>query len=352
MKKKLQIFVSSTFNDLKKERQNVIEAILEMGYIPAGMEYFIGDDEQQFEIIKKWIKESDAYILLVGGCYGTINRFDDKGRSYTHLEYEYAQRIKKPIRILRLSTNYIKQKKNDGDYTESDLTDPKMKQFRNNLPLCNNADSLSEIKSVTKTLLGSLQRLERKESCGWVKAIDISPLIRLHPNNVSLAKSKSIKGQYYIYYYSTEKKKNIQSVLILDIRNNSMVAWLKNDINKKGKPTYEYSGKFEIFDDFLYLELKSKVDNEKVFSVIKLLPGKLSSSIGIIVAQGMSKQAVAATFIITKDIITNQDVFEEFRQDQLCQFNDSERLMIDDEAIKHLRENIAEYNSGEDWFSD
>ena len=56
---KYQIFVSSTYEDLKKERDQVIKAILEMGHIPVGMEMFSAADEQQWEIIKKQIEQSD-----------------------------------------------------------------------------------------------------------------------------------------------------------------------------------------------------------------------------------------------------------------------------------------------------
>lgn len=104
-----------------------------------------------------------------------------------------------------------------------------------------------------------------------------------------------------------------------------------------------YNGKFGIFDDFLYLELKSNLDNEKLFSMIKLLPGKLNVSIGIIVGQGSNQQAVATTFIISKDKIIDEEILNEFREDQICQFKESEKLLIDDEAIKNLTENIDEY---------
>lgn len=40
MKNKLQVFVSSTYLDLIEERQSAVEAILEAGHIPAGMELF------------------------------------------------------------------------------------------------------------------------------------------------------------------------------------------------------------------------------------------------------------------------------------------------------------------------
>jgi hypothetical protein len=56
---KYQIFISSTFEDLVPERDQVIKAVLEMGHIPVGMEMFSAADEQQWEIIKKQIDQSN-----------------------------------------------------------------------------------------------------------------------------------------------------------------------------------------------------------------------------------------------------------------------------------------------------
>lgn len=87
MEKRYQIFISSTFNDLHKERNLIIQAILRTGYYPAGMEWFPGIDEEQFEYIKQVIDDSDYYVLILGGLYGTIA---SDGRSYTEKEYDYA----------------------------------------------------------------------------------------------------------------------------------------------------------------------------------------------------------------------------------------------------------------------
>ncbi|NEM98199.1 DUF4062 domain-containing protein [Pontibacter burrus] len=92
--KKLQVFVSSTFTDLKEERQAAVEAILSAGHIPAGMELFTAGDESQMTVIKRWIDESDVYLLILGGRYGSVEA--KTGKSYTHLEYEYAIEKKKP----------------------------------------------------------------------------------------------------------------------------------------------------------------------------------------------------------------------------------------------------------------
>lgn len=49
--KKLQVFVSSTYTDLKEERQAAVEAILATGNIPAGMELFTAGNLSQMAVI-------------------------------------------------------------------------------------------------------------------------------------------------------------------------------------------------------------------------------------------------------------------------------------------------------------
>lgn len=85
--KKYQVFVSSTFVDLKEERQAVIRHILDMKHIPAGMELFPAADVDQLDYIKKIIDECDYYVLILGGRYGSM---DEGGVSYTEREYDYA----------------------------------------------------------------------------------------------------------------------------------------------------------------------------------------------------------------------------------------------------------------------
>ena len=90
---KYQIFVSSTYDDLVSEREQVIKAILEMGHIPVGMEMFSAADEQQWEIIKKQIDQSDYYIVIVAHRYGSM----DGELSFTEKEYDYAVSRKIPV---------------------------------------------------------------------------------------------------------------------------------------------------------------------------------------------------------------------------------------------------------------
>ena len=87
MDKRYQVFVSSTYADLQQERQNVIQTLMEMDCIPAGMELFPAADDEQWEFIKRVIDDCDYYILIIGGRYGSLT---DEGISYTEKEYDYA----------------------------------------------------------------------------------------------------------------------------------------------------------------------------------------------------------------------------------------------------------------------
>ena len=89
-----QVFISSTFRDVQQERQAVLDAILRLNHFPAGMELFPASDSTPWEIIERVIDDSDYYVLIVGGMYGST---DSTGISYTEREYNYAKRTGTPV---------------------------------------------------------------------------------------------------------------------------------------------------------------------------------------------------------------------------------------------------------------
>jgi hypothetical protein len=95
MEKRYQVFVSSTFTDLKDARQGVVQALLQMRCLPAGMELFPAADEEQLEFIKRVIDDCDYYVLILGGRYGSL---DAEGVAYTEREFDYA--LEKGIPVL------------------------------------------------------------------------------------------------------------------------------------------------------------------------------------------------------------------------------------------------------------
>jgi len=100
MDKRYQVFVSSTYADLKSERDEVIRTLMEMDCMPAVMEAFPAVDNEQMEFIKTIIDDSDYYVLIIGGRYGSV---DDEGISFTEREYDYA--VEKKIPILAFVNN-------------------------------------------------------------------------------------------------------------------------------------------------------------------------------------------------------------------------------------------------------
>lgn len=96
MDRRHQVFVSSTFSDLKNERSEVMQALLELDCFPAGMELFPATSATAWELIKGVIDDSDYYCLIVGGRYGSV---DAAGIGYTEKEYDYALAQGKPIMV-------------------------------------------------------------------------------------------------------------------------------------------------------------------------------------------------------------------------------------------------------------
>lgn len=96
MDRRHQVFISSTFSDLKEERSEIIQALLELDCIPAGMELFPATNDGAWELIKGVIDDSDYYCLVLAGRYGSV---DASGMSYTEKEYDYAVQKGKPALV-------------------------------------------------------------------------------------------------------------------------------------------------------------------------------------------------------------------------------------------------------------
>lgn len=89
MDKKYQVFVSSTYEDLKSERSAAYSCLLDNNCIPVGMEQFPASPLSQWEYITKMIDISDYYLLIIAGRYGSIDTAVNM--SYTEKEFHYAK---------------------------------------------------------------------------------------------------------------------------------------------------------------------------------------------------------------------------------------------------------------------
>lgn len=128
MDRRYQVFVSSTFDDLREQRASVIGVLLQMDCFLAGMELFPAADDDSWTLIKNVIADSDYYLVVLAGRYGSVPTGETK--SYTHLEYEYALSIGKPtIALLHNSPDTLA-----ADKTErSDEGRSRLDHFRESL---------------------------------------------------------------------------------------------------------------------------------------------------------------------------------------------------------------------------
>ena len=164
MEKRFQVFVSSTFQDLVEARQEVMQALLELDCIPAGMELFPAANDDQWTLIKKVIDDCDYYIVVIGGRYGSIGV---GGKSYTQMEYEYAVQQKKPvIAFLHKDPSSLQAKHVEkGDDGRKKLEDFRtLAQSR----MCKYWTTPTELGSVVSRSVVKLMKTD--PAVGWVRA--------------------------------------------------------------------------------------------------------------------------------------------------------------------------------------
>jgi hypothetical protein len=166
--KKLQVFVSSTYDDLKEERQAAVEAILSSGNIPAGMELFAAGDESQMTVIERWIDESDIYLLILGGRYGSIE--PKTGKSYTQLEFEYAVSKKIPLFSVVISEKALDEKLKTLGRTAFEDKNPKLLEDFKSLVKSNIVKFWDDKKDIKIAVGDTISDFAyRKELIGWVR---------------------------------------------------------------------------------------------------------------------------------------------------------------------------------------
>lgn len=173
MERKLQVFVSSTYLDMREERQAAVAAILRARHIPAGMELFAAGNNSQLDVIKQWIDESDCLLLLLGGRYGTVE--PSSGKSYIELEYDYAVSKGKPVFGLVIDESALDAKVKLMGHTVIETEHSSdLRVFRDKVlsRLCAFYRDEKDILSEVIVALNDLTKLP--ELTGWVSASSVS----------------------------------------------------------------------------------------------------------------------------------------------------------------------------------
>lgn len=255
--KRYQVFISSTFVDLKEERSQVTQAIMELNHMPYGMEAFPAANETQWEWIKKAIKESDYYIVIIGGKYGSVN--SKTGLSYTEMEYRYAEEVGVPT-IAFLVDNSVDL---PNSKTETDpIKTKKLQEFKKyieNNKLRKSYISKEDLKS--KVIISFMQLISNSPRTGWIRADSLKnytsndEIIQLMKENIDLKKWADLasKVERHIEAYITLREDAVKLLYCSHCWDSEkkLIQMNTYDNGKFKCPHCENSG---IYDKYMYEE--------------------------------------------------------------------------------------------------
>lgn len=185
MNKKYQVFISSTYADLKTERKEVSNILLMADCIPAGMEAFAATDDEQFNVIKKVIDLCDYYILIIGNRYGSVNKAT--GKSFTEMEYDYAKSKGIPVLVFALENDDYPF--DDDDQKKSKLLNFKDEAIKNRLASIWQ-DKTSLISSIAISIMKAKDELPRP---GWIPSPQYDELSLLQDNRTLRKKFEEVE---------------------------------------------------------------------------------------------------------------------------------------------------------------
>lgn len=184
-RRKFSIFISSTYEDLKKERQALVGVALENNFIPVGMEQFHAAPTSQWNVITKMIDECDFYLLVIGARYGSID--EETGISYTEKEYNYAKTKGLPVLVLIKQPSAISESEKDtgnDKYDKMKKLDEfreKVKNDKNTVDFFTDLNSLKYVAS--PTFRNAVNYVD--DNAGWVRYRDDDDKIRLNQRKPS-----------------------------------------------------------------------------------------------------------------------------------------------------------------------
>ena len=166
MNKRYQVFVSSTFNDLENERRAVFHSLMMMRFIVAGMEWFPAATEAQWKVVTRAIDDSDFYVLIIGGRYGSTT---SEGLSFTEKEFDYAVEKRLPILVFcHKNPNLLPLEKSEIDQNlrhrleafRKKATTDRMVRFWSNNP-----EELAN-----QVTIAVITAMDTTETVGWIRA--------------------------------------------------------------------------------------------------------------------------------------------------------------------------------------
>ncbi|GHU58238.1 hypothetical protein FACS189444_1580 [Spirochaetia bacterium] len=216
MTKKYHIFISSTLDDLKNERQELIRIIWELGHIPVTMELFDINDSEHQKIIKQNIENGDYFLSLTAHKYGPA------GASRVLAEYNYARKKAVPVAALIIGE---KDRWKDAKKETDPAVIQELEQFKQQLQSHPHEfwNNTAELRQKAQNLL--IREMNFRPRTGWVNADQLSlPVVanelgRLSRENAELKQRIPAEGAEC---FSTEREKMLHTLEILALNKVSL----------------------------------------------------------------------------------------------------------------------------------
>lgn len=260
MKTKYQIFVSSTYEDLKEERDLVIKAILEMGHIPVGMEMFSAGDEQQWQLIKSQIDDCDYYVVISAFRYGSL----DGDIGYTEKEYDYAISKNVPVLgfVINDTVNWPAKKIDKNALKVQKLEAFKIKIQSKIVSYWNDKNDL-----YGKVSISLMKQFNTNPRIGWVKSSEhVGPEILKEISRLSNENSELRKNITSLETIIEGEKKEAFEKTLDTLRHNKRKLKFKYDNSK----FFEDETEFSLLEIFNLLAPELMIENSTKYCVYYL----------------------------------------------------------------------------------
>ena len=166
------------------------------------MELFTAGDVSQMETIKRWIDESDIYMLILGGRYGSIEV--TSGLSYTELEYDYALQENKPSFSVVIREDALDLKVKSGGVSFLERINPSSLCCFRQKVLSNTSSFFSDSKDIKLCVYESMPDYVGNSALkGWVSGEEIEniqmlkdEIKRLKDDNTNLMVNSKIENTF------------------------------------------------------------------------------------------------------------------------------------------------------------
>jgi hypothetical protein len=191
-------------------------------------------------------------MLILGGRYGSID--SESGLSYTHWEYQYAEKAGKPRFALVMSDEMLRKKieKQNLEVIEKNNPD-KYKRFKEEI---HNKiiKPFSDLKDIRLFVLESIREYENDETLfGWVSGKEVRENQNLQKDNYDLLKENiQLKEQLVVFKKELELKNEINGLPFEEVK-----KYLISEKVEIPEEAFEGKGAGEFFDVYrLFLRFK------------------------------------------------------------------------------------------------